>query len=201
MTHREQRRLSRLTVVVASAALALAGCANGGVPAAPETTPQPAPAAPTDEAVAWTDSVCGALVPVVETVRNPPPVDLTNAAATRQAYLDYLGDAQQRGAQALQALDEAGPLPVEGGEELARDVRDQVTDLGDDLADARARVEAADPGDIAAIGEAVAAASQVLGSLGNTAQAVAAISGDPQLRPAFERAQSCEQLRTIGGPS
>jgi hypothetical protein len=41
----------------------------------------------------------------------------------------------------------------------------------------------------------------VIGSLGNTAHAVAAISADPQLRPAFEQAQSCNQLQLITDPS
>jgi hypothetical protein len=41
----------------------------------------------------------------------------------------------------------------------------------------------------------------VLGSVGNTAQATAAISGDLRLRPAFERAQSCERLRVLETPS
>jgi hypothetical protein len=180
--------------VVASATLALAGCGPSGEPAPPE------PAQPTNEAVTWANSICGSLVPAVEALTSPPPVDLDNAAATRQAYIEYLEDAHQRAEQALQALDAAGPAPVPGGEELARNVRDQLADLRDDLADALARVEAAEPGDVAAVGEAVVAAANVLGSLANAAHAAAVISGDPQLRPAFVQAQSCERLRTITDP-
>ena len=193
----------RLAAVVASATLAWAGCGTGEAPPAPQPTPapQPAPATPTDEAIAWTGSMCSDLVPVVEALRTPPRVNLANGAATRQAYLDYLGDAQQRAEQARRAVDVAEPAPVPGGAEVVQDVRDRVAELREDLASARARVEAANPGDTAAVGEAIAAAGSVLGSLGNSAQARAAISVDPQLHLAFERAQPCEPLRTIAGPS
>ncbi len=175
----------------------MTGFATGGVAAAQQqpATPQHAPATPPENAIAWTDSTCGALAPVVETLRNLPSVDLNDPAATRQAYLDRLGEAQQRAEQALQALETAGPPPVQGGEEVAQDVRDQVTELRDNLADARAGVEAADPGDVVAVGEAIAATGNMVDAAINIAQAIAAISGDPELRPAFEQAQSCEPLR------
>lgn len=179
--------------VLAATALVAMACANGGEPAAT----QPDPAAPTDEAVAWADSACGALVPVVESVQAPPPVELSDPESTRQAYLDYLDAAHERAGQALQAMDEAGPPPVPGGEELVRDVRDQLGDLQDDLGDARSRLETTAPNDVAGVGEAIVVAGNVIGSLGNTAHAVAAISGDPQLRPAFEQAQSCNRLQLI----
>jgi hypothetical protein len=183
--------------VLAAAALAATACANGEEPVAA----QPDPAIPTDEAVAWADSACGALVPVVESVQALPPVELSDPATTQQAYLDYLDAAHERAGAALQAVNEAGPPPVPGGEELVRDVRDQLGDLQDDLRDARSRLEAAAPGDVAGVGEAIVAAGNVIGSLGNTAHAVAAISGDPQLRPAFEQAQACNQLQLIADSS
>lgn len=193
-------------VAVTAAGLVLAGCANDTMPTAPAPIPQPVPAptetAPADEpAVAWTGTICTALVPVVDSLRTPPPVDFTDPAGTRQAYLAYIDGALQRSEQAVHEVNGAGAPPVEGGEELAQNVRDQVSDLRKDLADARARLEAADPGDVAAIGQAVAAAGNVLGSLGNSAQAVGEISADPRLRPAFEQAESCQQLRTIGNSS
>jgi hypothetical protein len=138
-------------------------------------------------------------VPVVEAIRAAPPVDLSDPPATRQAYLGYLAAVDQRADEALQALDEAGAPPVPGGEDLVRDVRDQLTDLRRDLNKARARLEAADPGDARGFGEALAAAGNVIGAIGNAAHAVVAISGDPRLRPAFEQAQACKQLR-LGPP-
>ena len=192
LSHRSPAGFHRgFTAVVAAAALVTTACGAGEEPVAPQ------PAAPTDEAVAWAESACGAMVPVVESVTDPPPVDLSDPAATRQAYLDYLGAARTQADQAVRAVEEAGPPPVPGGEELARDVRDQLGDLQDDLGDARSRLESAAPNDVAGVGEAIAAAGNVIGSLGNTAHAVAAISGDPQLRPAFEQAQACNDLQLM----
>lgn len=99
----------------------------------------------------------------------------------------------------MQEVDRAGPAPVEGGNELAQDVRDQLTDLREDVADARAHVERTDPNDAATVGQAVAAGGNVVTSLGNSAQAISAISGDDRVRPAFEQAESCERFRTMGG--
>ena len=73
-----------LAALAAAAGLAVAGCGEAGAPRAPEPDAQPAPAAPPDDAtIAWTDSVCSALVPVVDTLQTPPPVDFTDPASTR----------------------------------------------------------------------------------------------------------------------
>lgn len=195
LSHRSPAGFRRgFAAVLATVALGVTGCANG---AEPPVTRQPDPATPTHEAVAWADSACGALNPVVEFVQAPPPVELSDPASTRQAYLDYLETAHERAGDALQTVDEAGPPPVPGGEELVRDVRDQLGDLQDDLRDARSRLEAAAPGDPAGVGEALVAAGNVVGAMGNTAHAVAAISGDPQLRPAFEQAPACKDLQLM----
>jgi hypothetical protein len=190
-----------LAAVAAAAAFAVAGCGEADAPTTPELDPQPTPSAPDDATIAWTDSVCGALVPVVDALQTPPPVNFADPAATREAYLSYIDGALQRAEQAVQEVEGAGPPPVEGGDELAQNVRDQVTDLREDLADARQQIESADPSDVAALGQAVAAVGNVLGSLGNSAHAAGTIAADPRLRPAFEQADSCEQLTTIGDPS
>ena len=143
----------------------------------------------------WTGTVCGALIPVVEALRRPPALDPANTAVTQRAYGSYLGDARQKAERALGEVTAAGPPPVEGGEQLAQNVRNQVVDLRDDLAEARAQVERADPNDAVAVGQAVAAAGNVLSSLGNSTQALSTVSGDPRLEPAFREAPSCAQLR------
>jgi hypothetical protein len=197
---RRAARLRAIAALATTAGLVVTGCAEQAVPTAPQAEPQPAPTTAGEATIAWTDSVCSALVPVVDALRTPPPVDFTDAAATREAYLSYIDEALRRAEQAVQDVEDAGPPPVAGGDELAQDVRDQVTDLRDDLAEARQQVDAADPNDPAAIGQAVAVAGDVLGSLGNSAHAAGVIAADPRLRPAFEQAESCDQLASIGDP-
>ena len=72
--------------------------------------------------------------------------------------------------------------------------------VSDDLTDARNQLEQADPNDATAVGHFAIAAATVVGAVGNTAQALNALDGNPQLDPAFEQAQSCQQLRSIPTP-
>ena len=194
-----------LAAVTAAAGLAIAGCSDGAGPPtpapAPEPTAQPAPTTGVASAtVTWTDSVCSALVPVVQAVTAPPASALSDPVATKQAYLTYIDGALGMTAHAEQQVNQAGAAPVQGGGELARGIQEQLADLRQDLAQARTQIERADPGDPAALGQAVAAAGNIVGSMGNTAQAVAAVSRDPQLDAAFEQAPSCAPLRAIRPP-
>jgi hypothetical protein len=204
---RPARRTTLVTALAAAAILTLAGCAGDPQPAPATPAPQEQAAdtdaatpdqAPDQATVGWAGRVCRAVSPVVNTLRMPPPVRFTDAAATRQDYLDYLDSAARQAQQAVQEIDAAGAPPVEGGEALADEVRSQVGDLQQDLAQARSQVETADPGDPAALGQAIAAAGNVMGSLGNSAQAIGEVSADPRLHAAFQQAPECEQLRTIG---
>jgi hypothetical protein len=195
--------LRTLAAVTAAAGLAIAGCSDGaGPPApAPEPTAQPAPTTGVASAtVTWTDSVCSALVPVAQAVTAPPPSALSDPVATKQAYLTYIDGALGMTDHAEQQVDQAGAAPVQGGAELARRIQEQLGDLREDLAQARAQIDRADPGDPAALGQAVAAAGNIVGSMANSAQAVAAVSRNPELDAAFEQAPSCAPLRAIRPP-
>jgi hypothetical protein len=207
------RRPTVVAALAATAVLAFAGCAADEVPApAPPAAPAPAPAPappqpdtadpPAGEAtVAWTGTVCSAVAPVVETLRTPPAVDFTDAAATREAYLAYIDATLQDAEQAVQQVQGAGAPPVEGGDELAQEVRSQVEDLTEDLTQARVQLERADPNDVGAIGHAVATVGNLMGSLGNSVQAIGEIRTDRRLDASFDQAPECQQLTVIGEPS
>ena len=192
-----------LAVVTAVAGLAIAGCSESTGPPtpAPEPTAQPAPTTEVAPAtITWTDSVCSALVPVVQAVAAPPSSDLSDPAATRQAYLTYIDGALGKTDHAEQQMNQLGAAPVQGGEEFARGIQEQLGDLRQDLEQARVQIERADPGDPLALGQAAAAAGNIVGSMGNSAQAVAEVSRDPRLDTAFEQAPSCAPLRAIRPP-
>jgi hypothetical protein len=195
------RRSFGVPVVLSAAVWLAAGC---GQDAAPTTTPATPPAADltaiSEQTVQWTDSVCGALVPVAESLASPPGFDLTAPAATRDAYLAYLTQAQAATDQALDGIAAAGPAPVDDGEQVAEEVRSDVTELRDDLADARTQLEQAIADNPAAIGSAAVAAGNIVGAVANNAQALSALDGNPRLDAAFEQAQSCQQLRAVPTP-
>ena len=192
-----------LAAVTAAAALATAGCSESAGPPtpAPEPTVEPAPTTEVAPAtVPWADSVCSALVPVVQVVMAPPSSDLSDPAATKLAYLTYIDGALGKTDNAEQQVHQAGAAPVQSGDELAQGIQEQLGDLRQDLEQARAHIERADPGEPAALGQAVAAAGNIMGSMGNSAQAVAEVSRDPQLDTAFEQAPACAPLRAIRPP-
>lgn len=209
--HAGRRARTGLLALGAAAGLALTGCTAGEAPS-PDPAPAPAPTAPApgsggtgtaaagEEVTAWTGQICTALLPVVETLRTPPQVDVSDPAAAQQAYTSYLNNAQTRAEQAQQEVAAAGAPPVEGGEEIAQDVQDQVADLREDLTQAQGQLDAVDPANPVDVGQAVAAGGNVLGAVGNNVQAVGAVTTDPALRDAFELAPSCAELRSAGTP-
>jgi hypothetical protein len=155
---------------------------------------------PSEQTLAWTDTVCGAITPVAENLTDPPEFDLTAPAATRQAYLSYLTEAQTAADRALEAVSTAGPAPVDDGGQVTEEVRTDLTELRDDLLDARTQLEQANPTDPSAIGRSVLAAGNLVGALGNRTQTLSALDGNPRLDAAFEQAQSCQQLRAVQAP-
>ncbi len=197
-----ERRYLRGSVVVLAATVgtALASCGTEPSPAPPPAPPRPAApvsAPPSPEAVDWTNSVCSALVPVVETLADPPEFDITLPAFARDAYAAYLAQAQTAADRALADVTAAGTAPVEGGESIAEEVRSDILELRDDLADARSQLEQVGADDASAVSGSVTTASNMAGAVANSAQALHAIDGNPLLDAAFAQAESCERLREL----
>lgn len=195
-------------VAVTIAAVGLVGCSTSTTPSPPpDSAPAPASASASASggaaadagAAGWAGSVCSALLPLVATVKAPPTPNPADQAGTRQAYSAYLGKAVADADQALQMITAAGSPPVAGGDKLAGQLQGQIGQLRAELAQAQTRVEQAAPSDAAGLAAAVAAAGDVVGSLGNTASVVGTIGNDPGLRSAFDQAPSCVQLRAAGG--
>lgn len=191
----------RLAVLMVGAALALAGCANNdttpgaasGQPSPPGANP-PSPTTPQPATVQWVDSTCQALRPAFDQLGTPPRLDVNNLAATRQAYLTYLGNARNATQQAIERLTLVGVPPVANGQQILDQTRNQLTQLRNDLDDAVAQLNRADPNDAGAVGLAVGAASNVMGALGNRVQVLAALAHDPQLRAAINQTPECQNL-------
>jgi hypothetical protein len=164
----------------------------------PVTTAPVPPPAPALSALDWTDALCAGLQPVVDTLANPPKPDLRDLAATRQAYLSHLTAAARLAEQGRQQLELAGAPAVPDGDQVAARVRGELAPMRSHIERARARLERTGPADAALLGAAVGSAADVLGSLGNSAHALATISSHPQLGPAFRLAPACASLRSVG---
>ncbi|MGH3814663.1 MAG: hypothetical protein ACRDUV_19815 [Pseudonocardiaceae bacterium] len=192
-----------LAVLVAAAGLAVAGCADNNAPGAPSPAPSPpvvTSAPPTEPQLAtldWAKSMCQALGPTFDRLGAPPLPDLGNLAATRQTYIDYLGNARNATQQAIDRLSSVGPPPVDNGQQVLDNIRNQLVQLRNDLDEALAQLNRADPNNVGASGLALGAASNILGALGNRAQLLANLATDPQLRAAINQTPECQNLTRV----
>lgn len=195
---RGEARRRPFAVLVAAVGLAVTGCASdtGGpapAPSPPEVTSTP-PAGAQQATLDWARSMCQGLVPAFDRLGAPPQPDLGNLAATRQTYINYLGDARNAAQQAIDQLSSLGPPPVDNGQQVLDNMRSQLVQLRDDLDEALAQLNRADPNDVGATGLALGAAGNILGALGNRAQVLANLATDPQLRAAIDQTPECQNL-------
>jgi hypothetical protein len=201
---RNAARRRSLAVLAAAAGLAVAGCADSTVPAPAPLLPETASTQPAEAQTAtvdWARSMCQALDPAFEQLGAPPQPDLSNVAATRQAYIEYLGSARTAAQQAIDQLTAVGPPPVDNGLQVLESMRTQLVQLREDLDEAMAQLNRADPNDVGGAGLALGAAGNVLAALGNRAQVLANLVIDPQLRAAINQTPECQNVigdATIG---
>jgi hypothetical protein len=188
-----------LAVLVAAAALAVAGCANNGpgapplLSSPPEVT-SPLPAQPQPATLDWAKSMCQALGPAFDRLGTPPQPDLSNIAATRQVYIDYLSNARNAAQQAIDQLSSVGIPPVDNGQQVLDSMRNQLTDLRGDLDEALAQLNRANPDDAGSIALAFGAVGNILAALGNRIQLLGNLATEPQLRAAIDQTPECQNL-------
>lgn len=189
-----------LAVLVAAAGLAVAGCADNNAPGAPSPAPSPPvvtsalPTEPQPATLDWAKSMCQALGPAFDQLGAPPQPDLGNLAATRQTYINYLGNARNAAQQAIDRLSSVGPPPEDNGQQVLDNMRNQLVQLRNDLDEALAQLNRANPNDVGASGLALGAAGNILGAFGNRAQVLATLATDPQLRAAINQTPECQNL-------
>jgi hypothetical protein len=195
-------RRHQLAVLVAAAGLAIAGCADNP-PSAPATAPSPPaaattlpaePASPQPPTLSWARSACKTFQPAFDRLGQPPPLDLGNLAATRQAYIDYLTNARNATQQAIDRLPTVGPPPVDNGQQILENMRTQLIQLRNDLDEALTKLNQANPSDVGAVGLALGAAGNVVGALSNRVQMLGNLAIDPQLRAAINQTPECQNL-------
>lgn len=183
----------RLVVLIAAAGLAAAGCTTASDTSPPGASPAPQ-AGPQPATLDWASSMCQTLDPAFDRLGAPPQPDLGNLAATRQAYIDYLSNARNATQQAIDQLPSVGAPPVDNGQQVLDNMRNQLSQLRKDLDDAVAQLNRADPNDAGSIALAFGAAGSVLGALGNRTQVLGDLAVDPQLRAAINQTPECQNV-------
>lgn len=200
MTQGRAAAMRRRSVLLPAAALAgllaLAGCSgatSGSTASSTSAAPTSASPAP-DAAVRWTNSVCGALMPLVSAVSTPPQPNPADPAATKQAYSSYLGSVVTGTDRSLAGVNAAGPAPVPNGAMITDQLRSALTSLRSTFAQAQSQLETADPNNPASFAQAFGA----LAALPQAAAPLNQLRTNPQLQQAAQRAPNCQALSNPG---
>lgn len=185
-------RLRPLAVLVVTAAL-LAGCGGGET----DTAEQPAPTG-TEDLVAWADAYCSGATAAKEAALASLSVPRTEPAAQKQALSEFLVAAEAAYQDSLRRLQQLGAPAVDAGATYQQTALDLYRGQ---LAAVQAQQE-----DLAALDPEAPDVTQRLTEIVNNTfdrqtvqERTDAISTDPQLAPALQQAQACQQGRPGGG--
>jgi hypothetical protein len=175
-------------LVVALLALGLvAGC--GGSAGADRL-----PAA--DDPVAWAGRVCASLQPLSALKGHGPALDPNNPAASKQVLSAYFADTEQRAEQSLNGLDQAGPSPIAGGDDVTAKLRASLQRLRAAYAEAKQQVDAIDADDPVALGSRLPEIFTALSAAAD--KDLQSLDANRELNDAVKQAPSCSLIPAAG---
>lgn len=194
--HRTTRPSARAALLGTTITVLLAtSCATTvtGIASSSSATPRSA------DPVAWVNKVCGSLLPFVEASSTRPTVDRSDPQAALKGASTFLGGVETSLDTALTRLKDAGPAPVDGGDEVVTALTDALTPIRTSVHNAKTTVDAADPADPVAAAAALPAAYGSLQGLTDLNTGPSAdLQDQPALRQAARQAPNCRILG-IGG--
>jgi hypothetical protein len=173
--------------VVALAAVLVTGCAPS--PHLPEKLP------PADDPVAWAGRLCAALGPLSGVRNVRPTLNPDDPAMSRNSLSTYFNDTQSRIGESLGGMDQVGPSPIPGGDDVATKIRGALERLQRAFAAARTQVDAVDPTDPQELNTKL---PDILNGLA-TASAdpeLTDLNGNAALNAAVQQSPSCAILNT-----
>jgi hypothetical protein len=196
---------SLLLAVATAVAMALTGCSSTvtGSPAptggsAALATSAPADAATTSDPVAWTDKVCGSLLPFVKAASTEPQFNQSDPGDAVKALSTYLGGAVSSIDQALTGLDAAGPAPVADGDAIVSKLKQTLTTVRTSFNQAKTAIDKVDPNNVAEIATALPEALAPLQSLSSLQDPTTDLKSNPELEAAAAKAPNCQEINKLG---
>ena len=179
-------RTRRFSCTVAALAVLAAGCGS---------------ATDDEDAVAWTNQVCGALAGFTQTATTGPRVDAADPAAAVHGVSRYLGSTADELERSLTALDAVGSSPVEGGDQYVARLREALGSIRAGFVSARTQLAAVDTTDAEALATAIPAAVAPLQELRDLPDPTEGLRANDALRAAAEQAPRCRELRAVASPA
>lgn len=170
----------RVSGLVATLAVTIAGCGGPGL-----------------TAEQWTDQMCAAVLPFVQTATTPPP-PAADPAATTRGISDYLGRSTTALDGTLERLGGLGAAPVDDGEAVSTRLRDSLTGIRTAFATSKTQIDALDTGDPATLEQKLPQALAPVSRL-QSDTALAGLTSNAELSAASESSATCRQLREVSG--
>ncbi|MHA6628277.1 hypothetical protein ACU61A_22795 [Pseudonocardia sichuanensis] len=158
-------------------------------------------AAASEDTVAWTNGVCGALAGFTRAASSGPQVDPADPVASVQGVHSYLGSTSEEVQRSLSALDAVGPSPVEGGDQYVARLQEALRSIRSGFESARTQLAAVDTSSPEALATAFPAAVAPLQELRGLPDPTEGLRENEELRTAAEQAPACRELRGTGTPS
>jgi hypothetical protein len=192
--------MRRLLVVVTAATLALSGCSATvtGSPAPTGASTNGGSVAATTDPVAWTDKVCGSLLPLQESLSTKPQFNENDPAAAVKALSDFLGKSEASVDQALSGLDAAGPSPVANGDAAVTKIKSALTTVRTSFDQAKVALDKIDPNNVSELVTALPQAVAPLQELSKLQDPTTNLESSPELEAAAAKAPNCQALKKSG---
>jgi hypothetical protein len=180
-------RTRSLSCTVAALAALVAGCGGS--------------TAPDEDAVTWTNQVCGALAGFTRAATTSPEIDRSDPVAAVQELDRYLGATSEELQRSLTELDAVGTSPVNGGDAYVGRLEEALRGIRSGFDSARTQLAAVDVSDPAQLATAVPAALAPLQELRNLPAPTDGMRASAELGAASEQAESCRRLRSTSAPA
>jgi len=194
------RRSRTLLLAAATAAtVALSGCSatvtGSPAPTGASTNSGGDAVAPTSDPVAWTDKVCGSLLPLQESLSAKPQFDENDPAAAVKALSDFLGKSEASIDQAISGLDAAGPSPVASGDPAVAKIKSALTTIRSSFDQAKVALDKIDPNNVSELVTALPQAVAPLQELSKLQDPTTDLQSSPELEAAAAKAPNCQTLK------
>jgi hypothetical protein len=190
-----------LLAAIVVATVILTGCSAtvAGAPAPTGGSSALAPnASTTTDPVAWTDQVCGSLLPFVEASTTEPQFDPSNPGTGVKALSDYLGNAVSAIDQTLAGLDAAGPAPVADGDAFVAKLKNALTIVRSSFETSKTAIDKVDLNNITQLATALPELLAPLQDLSQLQDPTTGLKANPELKAAAAKAPNCQKLNKAG---
>jgi hypothetical protein len=194
--------MRRLLVAAVAATVALSGCSatvtGSPAPTGASTNSGGGAVAATTDPVAWTDKVCGSLLPLQKSFETPPSFNQNDPSAAVKALSDFLGKGVTAIDQAVAGLDAAGPSPLADGDVAVAKIKTTLTTVRSSFDQSKTAIDKIDPNNVQDLITGLPKAVEPLQDLSQLKNPATDLQTNPQLEAAFAKAPNCQTLQKSG---